>query len=159
MIFALLHYLGVSPFTVIHWFLAIAITLLIIDAFAQIEIPSIIAFFLFADYCNILFCHFIPIQWYFVSYFIFLVVSFSLYLLIWKRIVLSFMQRTLMRNAVDEGFQPVGGEVGKYRKIDGEEFVYWNGELWQVLHSQEVSFNDGDNVTIIKNKNGKLIIK
>lgn len=64
-----------------------------------------------------------------------------------------------MRNAVDEGFQPVGGEVGKYRKIDGEEFVYWNGELWQVLHSQEVSFNDGDNVTIIKNKNGKLIIK
>ena len=159
MTYILLQFFGVNTLTALHWFLAIAITLLIIDSFTNTVLPSTLAILLFADYCNTLFCHFIPIQWYYASYFVFLAISYALYYFIWKSVVMKFAQKTFMRNAVNENFQPTEGETGKFRVIEGEEFVYWNGELWQISSPTEKHFNDGDKVVIVKNTNGKLTIK
>lgn len=50
MVYILLQYLGVGSFAFMHWLLAIAITLLLLDVFVQTDVLSIISVFIFAEY-------------------------------------------------------------------------------------------------------------
>lgn len=52
MIYYILSILGISPWEYLHWLIAITITLLLLDIFLQVEIPSFLAIILLADYIN-----------------------------------------------------------------------------------------------------------
>lgn len=160
MIYILLQYFGVNSFTFMHWILAVSITLLFLDAiFSQTEILSIIAIALFVDYLMGFLGNLIPVQWFVVLYVLLMMLALYLYATLWRKFVLSFFKKTLLRNASDESYEVMIGQKGVFRKIEGSEFVSWNGELWQIESPSSHAFQDGDAVFITGNKSGKLTIK
>ncbi len=158
MVYILLQYLGVGSFAFMHWLLAIAITLLLLDVFVQTDVLSIISVFIFAEYAAGFLCNIIPIQWYIAIYILILMAAFYLYAIIWRKIVYNLLKKTLLRNAAAESYDNMAGEEGVFRKIENREFVFWNGELWQVEYSSTCNFRDGEKIHITKNHNGKLTI-
>lgn len=84
--------------------------------------------------------------------------AFYLYAIIWRKIVYNLLKKTLLRNAAAESCDNMAGEEGVFRKIKNREFVFWNGELWQVEYSSTCNFRDGEKIHITKNHNGKLTI-
>ncbi len=158
MIYYILSILGISPWEYLHWLIAIAITLLLLDIFLQVEIPSFLAIILLADYINSLLFLFLPIQWYIVSYIIILILMSALYLCFWKKIISLFLTKTLLRNTIRESNYEGEGKKGTFRSINGTEFVLFDGKLWQVDYDNAFTFCNKEDVLIIKNTNGILTI-
>lgn len=158
MMYYILSLLGIYPWEYLHWLIAIAITLLLLDIFLQVEIPSFLAIILLTDYINSLLFLFLPIQWYIVSYIIILVLISALYLCFWKKIVSLFFNKTLLRNSIRESNYEGEGKKGTFRRIKGTEFVFFDGKLWQVDYDNILTFCDKEDVFIVKNTNGILTI-
>lgn len=158
MVFYILSLFGVGTFTFLHWLLAISITLLLLDCFVQTEMLSIFAIVLFVEYFGGILSNYIPFQWFVVTYFLLLIIGFFLYVTLWRNFVYIFIRKTLLRNAVTESYNGMVGKNGTFRVIDDKDFVDWNGELWQIAHSNSCNFYNGEEVFIVSNNNGKLTI-
>lgn len=158
MIFYILNFLGIDTLTFLHWFLAVAITLLMLDCFTQTDFLSVLAIILFAEYFEGVLSKLIPLQWLVVVYVLLLILSFFIYVTLWRKFVYVFIRHTLLRNATRESYESMAGENGIFRIIDGKKFVDWNGELWQVECPNLYNFHNGEDVIILSNNNGKLTI-
>ncbi len=158
----LFHYLSISPLTALHWMLAVAITLFIIDIFLQSDVVSWLSLFLFAAYFSLYLDVSIgfPLQWLLLLFVVILSVLFVVYYTLWYKLVAPLIKRAFLRNAVVEVSDRAAGETAIYRLIEGNEFVNWNGELWSAAFANTLQqAQDGEKVRIIRSESGKMLIE
>ena len=161
MIYYVLEYLGVSPFVFLHWMLAVAVTIFLVDIYIQTEILSIGALLIFVSYISSLFDAYlgIPIQWSIVVFFLCTCLVFSFYYVVWKKAVGPILSKIYFREKSKEAIETVTGKSAIFRLIDGNPFIEWNGELWSAESSAGInSFSDKEKVEILKQESGKFLI-
>ncbi len=159
MIYYIISLLGINSFQVAHWFAAIAITLILLDVFFSTDVLTLLGCIILADYLTGYIYEVIPIQWYILCWISMIMLSCGIYVFIWKAIIRVYINKTLLRNAIEEVSNQCIGDVGLFRIINGNEFVYWNGELWKVNYTQKQIFNDKEKVVITNSKNGIITIR
>jgi len=154
--------IGLDALTFLHWMLAASISLLILDFFINTEIVTWIALLLFSLYFTLLVevKMAIPIQWCFVIFVFFLILSFVYYAFIWLKILSPAIKKFLLQKAAFEQQDRAVGDVAVFRIIDGNYFVEWDGELWGAASSSEKlsNFDDLEEIIIEKSELGKFFI-
>ncbi len=153
--------LQIDPMSVLHWMLAISITLLVLDLFIQTEFISWVSLLIFAGYISLL-CdtHLdLPIQWTVLVFIAGLALSIALYYALWSKLQL-LIKKTLLRKATPEYLNRAAGEIAIYRLMEGASFVEWNGELWSAqAEKSNDEFSEREQVKISRQVSGKLFIR
>lgn len=162
MIYSFFELLGVTPGVFLNWMVAIAITLFILDIFFCTELLSWLALFTFAIYFTAFFESkiSIPVQWNVLLFILFLALSLVFYYAVWRALIHPLIARLLFnRKESQESIMKVSGQIGKFRLINGNPFVEWNGEIWGV-HPDEntAAFQDAERVKILKEEDGLFTI-
>lgn len=158
----LFDFIGLDALTFLHWMFAISISLFILDFFINTEIITWISLLLFSIYFTLLIeiKMSVPIQWSFIIFVFFLILSFVYYSFIWLKILSPAIKKSLLQNAAVEQQDRAVGDVAVFRIIDGNYFIEWDGELWgAVSNSEKLSnFDDLEKIFIEKSELGKFFI-
>lgn len=118
----------------LFWVVAICLSAIVADVFFETEILSLGALLGISVYLSLLVD--VPLQWrVLIILFCWLVVT-GLFYLIWKRFVVPLIRRGFTRG-IDESLNTAVGSTGILRRIDGKVFVYWNGDLWPIVETEE----------------------
>jgi membrane protein implicated in regulation of membrane protease activity len=136
------------------WVIAIGLTIVIIDVFFETEILSVIALLGIAIYLSLLFD--VDLKWRILIALLCWLAVTALFYAVFKRFISPLIRRGFTAG-MHESIHSAVGSVGEFRLIDGEAFVYWNGDLWPVdldgdgaesADSDDGRYEDHDKVTI-----------
>ncbi len=158
----LFQFLNISPLTALHWMLAVAISLFILDIFLQSDFVSWLALILFSAYFSLYLdvSMSFPLQWLLLLFIVTLGLLFVFYYTVWAKLVSPIVKKLLLRNATAELHDRAAGQLATFRQIEGNDFVDWNGELWAAnVNLSSARPQDGDQIRIIRSESGKMIVE
>lgn len=143
----------------LHWFLAVALTLLVIDIFTCTEILSYASLAIFAAWGT--WMTGAPLQWSVLVFIIYAALGVAFYYLCWAKIVrpwvmkLCFGHSSLSREAAEALVGQTGTVIG-----EGEEmYLRVLDELWAVDESCRAGFANGDRARITAYDRGVVCIE
>lgn len=130
----------------LHWMLAVALTLLVLDVFANTELLSWTSLVIFAAWGTWEIG--LPLQWSVLVFLGFLTLGFALYFTLWNRCVRPLFMHALNRRAPKES---VSADIGAHGTIvgEGEQLcVRCQDRLYPLVPSCSVGLRAGDAVRI-----------
>ena len=130
----------------LHWMLAVALTLLVLDVFINTELMSWAALVIFAAWGTWEIG--LPLQWSVLVFLGFLTLGFALYFTLWNRCVRPLFMHTLNRRAPKES---VTADVGVRGTIvgEGEQLcVRCQDRLYPLTPDGTAGLHAGDSVRI-----------
>lgn len=130
----------------LHWMLAVALTLLVLDVFVNTELMSWVALFIFAGWGTWQVS--LPIQWSVLVFLGFLAAGFAFYFTLWNRCVRPLFMYALNQRAPRES---VAADVGAHGTLvgEGENFcVRCQDRLYPVDPACVAGLQPGDAVRI-----------
>lgn len=145
--------------TFLHWMLASALTVLVLDVIFAASGDDGTGTVL---YCIVLevFSGWgvwrmdMPIQWSVLVFLLFSVLGLAFYFVIWKKIIFNLVTKHIMKNAPNEQIHQM---VGKKATVCGEGenmYLKWQDELYPIADENRDTLKDGDRVTITAFKDG-----
>lgn len=145
--------------TFLHWMLAAALTVLVLDVIFAASGDDGTGTVL---YCIVLEAFSgwgvwrmdLPIQWSVLVFLLFSGIGLAFYFVIWKKIIYSLVTKRIMKNAPDEQIHQI---VGKTAIVCGEGenmCLKWQDELYPIADVSRESLKEGDRVTITAFKDG-----
>lgn len=137
--------------TFLHWVLAIAITLLILDVFLRTEWLSYLSLFAFAAWgaCRLD----LPTQWSGLVFLVFLGIGIVFYLACWRSFIRRIV-RTLLRNARGEQINSMVGRTGTIIGEGDSACIKVQDEIYPIADDCRELLHEGDQVVITDFKEG-----
>ena len=141
--------------TFLHWVLAIAITLLILDVFLRTEWLSYLSLFAFAAWgaCRLN----LPTQWSGLVFLVFLGIGILFYLACWRSFIRKIV-KTLQKNASEEQINSMVGRVGIIIGEGDSVCVRVQDEIYPIADDCREGSHGGDHVVITGFANGEARI-
>lgn len=149
--------MGISTGEFLHWFLAIAITLLVLDIFFSTEVISWVSLLFFAIWGTGLVD--IPVQWSVLLFIFNLVVAFTLYYLLWARFVRGPIMKYVNAHSVDD---PLSKRVGMTGTVcgSGENLTVRCGDqYWSIADASQPGLKAGDKVIITEDAGSEVSVR
>ncbi len=155
-------YFSINPWTVLHWMIAISITLFVFDIFLQTEVISGLSVLIFAAYFTIYLSisYHLPLQWTLVLSIVVFSLVITVYCILWIKLLRPFLYAFFMRAAIPERAERAVNQIVLFRVIDDKEFVEFEGALCDALAADDdVVINDCDKVRIIAVHDGNFLVE
>ncbi len=131
----------------IHWMLAVALTLLVLDVFFNTELLSWLALFVFAAWGTWL-CG-LPLQWSLLVFLAFLSLGIALYYALWNRCVRPLFMGWLNRYAPQESRVTEAGGIGTVVGQGEQLCVRREDRLYAIAEESRPGLSSGDRVRIL----------
>lgn len=155
---------GSTDGTFLHWMLAAALTVLVLDVIFAAGGDDGTGTVL---YCIVLeiFSGWgvwrmnLPIQWSVLVFLLFSGIGLTFYFLIWKKVIYSLVSKRIMKNAPNEQIHQM---VGKKAAVcgGGENMcLKWQDEFYPIAAENRETLKEGDSVTITAFKDGVAYVK
>lgn len=138
--------------TFLHWMLAIAITLIILDVFLCTEWLSYLSLFIFAAWGAWRLD--LPTQWSVLVFLIFLGIGIAFYFACWRGFIRNTIAKTLLKNASEEQINSMVGRTGTIIGEGDSTCVKVQDELYPIAHDYQEGLREGDQVVITSFKEG-----
>lgn len=130
----------------LHWMLAVALTLLVLDVFVNTEMLSWASLVIFAAWGTWELG--LPLQWSLLVFLGFLLLGFALYLTLWNRCVRPLFMAWLTRHAPREAYAQEVGGVGTVVGQGEQLCVRREDRLFAVAEASREGLKEGDRVRI-----------
>lgn len=130
----------------LHWMLAVALTLLVLDVFVNTELLSWAALIIFAAWGT--WEVGLPLQWSLLVFLGFLMLGFALYLTLWNRCVRPLFMAWLTRHAPREAYAQEVGCTGTVVGQGEQLCVRREDRLFAIAESSRHGLQEGDRVRI-----------
>lgn len=143
----------------LHWFLAVALTLLIIDIFICTEVLSYASLLIFAAWGT--WVTDVSLKWSVLVFLFYIGVALALYYACWAKIVRPWVMHLCFGNSTlaQESDEALVGKVGVVSGEGEDMFLRVLDELWPVDASCRMSVHDGDRARVTAYDRGVVCIE
>ena len=138
--------------TFLHWMLAIAITLIILDVFLCTEWLSCLSLFTFAAWGTWRLD--LPTQWSVLVFLFFLGIGIAFYFTCWRGFIRNTIAKTLLRNTSGEQINSMVDRAGIIIGNGDSACVKVQDELYPITDDCREILHEGDQVVITDFKEG-----
>lgn len=145
--FFLASFFSLSNGEFLHWMVAVALTLLVLDVFMNTEVMSWIALMIFAAWGT--WALGAPIQWSVLIFIGFIALGLTFYIVLWNRGVRLIFMYWLTRNAPKESIKQDVGGTGTIVGDCSHLCVRCEDHIYPVAEQCRLGLNEGDAVRIV----------
>ena len=138
--------------TFLHWMLAIAITLIILDVFLCTEWLSYLSLFTFAAWGAWRLD--LPTQWTILIFLVFFSIGVVFYFVCWRSFIRNTISKTFLKNASEEQINSMVGRTGTIIGEGDSACIKVQDELYPIAGDCREGLHEGDHVVITSFKEG-----
>lgn len=142
--------------TFLHWMLAIAITLIILDVFFCTEWLSFLSLITFAAWGAWRLD--LPTQWSGLVFLVFLGIGITFYYACWRGFIRNTVSKTFLRNAGEEQINSMVGRTGVIIGEGDSVCIKVQDEIYPIADDCQEGLREGDQVVITDFTNGEARI-
>ncbi len=145
-------FLSSADGTFLHWMIAIAITLIILDVFFCTEWLSFLSLITFAAWGAWRLD--LPTQWSGLVFLVFLGIGITFYYACWRGFIRNTVSKTFLKNAREEQINSMVGRIGTVMGEGDSACIKVQDELYPIAHDCQKGLREGDQVVITTFKEG-----
>ena len=145
-------FLSSADGTFLHWMLAIAITLIILDVFFCTEWLSFLSLITFAAWGAWRLD--LPTQWSGLVFLVFLGIGITFYYACWRGFIRNTVSKTFLKNASEEQINSMVGRVGTIIGERDAACIKVQDEIYPIAHDCQEGLREGEQVAITSFKEG-----
>ena len=149
-------FLSSADGTFLHWMLAIAITLIILDVFFCTEWLSFLSLITFAAWGAWRLD--LPTQWSGLVFLVFLGIGITFYYACWRSFIRNTISKTFLKNASEEQINSMVGRVGTIIGEGDAVCIKVQDEIYPIAHDCQEGLREGDQIVITDFTNGEARI-
>lgn len=138
--------MGSADASFLHWILAVAITLIVLDAFICTEWLSWLSLLAFAAWGTWKLD--VPTQWSVFFFLVFVGVGMAFYFLFWRSVLRRAISDTLLRNATNEQINTMVGRSATVVGLGDSACIRVQDEIYPIAESCQANLHVGDRVVI-----------
>ncbi len=138
--------LGSADASFLHWILAIAVTLIVLDVFICTEWLSMLSLLAFAAWGTWMLD--VPTQWSVFFFLVFLIIGIAFYFLFWRSVIRRTVAKTFLRNATDEQINTMVGRSATVINTGDAPCIKVQDEIYPLSEGCPANLQVGDRVVI-----------